>query len=334
MARKTINNVKLGIFVLAGGLFLILMLYIVGKNRSFLGSNYELNAHFKNIEGLSEGNNVRYSGIQVGTVKNIKILNDTTIEVGLTIRDNMKKFIHVDDIAQIGGEGLMGNKVINISPSNSGGKLAVNGDLLLSKHSVSLNSVMEMLDGTNNDIAGITKGLKLTVQKINTSTALWELLNDKTITSNIKVLLENVVIASKKFENSTSVLDDMIQSIQNGKGNLGILLKDTTLSSNLKEASVEIKHTIQNANQISTEFQDLVKKLDKDIHHGKGIIPAVLNDSLVTADLRKSMKNIERGTYNFDQSMEALKHNFFFKGYFKKQEKLKLKAAKETSQEK
>lgn len=330
MARKTINNVKLGIFVMAGVIFLILMLYMVGKNRSFLGSNYTLKAHFTNIDGLAEGNNVRYSGIQVGTVKNINILHDTIIEVGMTIREDMKKFIHVDDFAHIGGEGLMGNKVVNISPSNKGSKLAENGDLLLSKHSVSLNSVMEMLDGTNNDIAGITKGLKLTIQKINTSTTLWELLNDKTITGNIKALLENVVISSKKVENSTAVLDEMIQSIQHGKGNVGMLLKDTMLTSNLKQASFEINRTIQNANQISTDLQTLVKKLDADIHHGKGIVPAVLNDSLVTVDLRKSMENIERGTYKFDQSMEALKHNFFFRGYFKKQEKLKIKAAKDA----
>jgi len=81
MAKNTISNMKLGAFVLAGVLCLVLLLFMIGKNMNLFGNTYVLKARFENIQGLVVGNNIRYSGIQTGTVKNIKILNDTVIEV-------------------------------------------------------------------------------------------------------------------------------------------------------------------------------------------------------------------------------------------------------------
>ena len=73
MAKKqTISNLKLGAFVLAGVAFLILLLFMLGKNQNLFGNTYILKATFDNAQGLLVGNNVRYSGIQVGTVKKNK----------------------------------------------------------------------------------------------------------------------------------------------------------------------------------------------------------------------------------------------------------------------
>jgi phospholipid/cholesterol/gamma-HCH transport system substrate-binding protein len=79
MAKQGLNNIKLGAFVLGGLLFLVLLLYMIGKNRSLFGSTYELKVQFENVQGLVAGNNVRFAGIQAGTVKQINILNDTVI---------------------------------------------------------------------------------------------------------------------------------------------------------------------------------------------------------------------------------------------------------------
>ena len=81
MANKPFNNIKLGVFILLGLLFLILLLYMIGRNRNMFGSNFKLKARFENVQGLKAGNNVRFGGIEVGTVKKVNILNDTTMEV-------------------------------------------------------------------------------------------------------------------------------------------------------------------------------------------------------------------------------------------------------------
>jgi len=85
MAKKAMNNVKLGAFVLVGLVLLIVMLYMIGKNRNLFGSNFILKARFGNVHGLKPGNNVRYAGIDVGTIKIINVLNDTTMEVAMIL---------------------------------------------------------------------------------------------------------------------------------------------------------------------------------------------------------------------------------------------------------
>src|SRR6478752_6018204 len=115
MAKQSISNVKLGIFVLSGLFILVFTLYMIGKNQNLFGNTFQLKARFDNVYGLMSGNNVRFSGIQIGTVRNVNIVNDTLIEVEMDVDEEVKKFIHKNAIASIGTEGIMGNKVVNIS---------------------------------------------------------------------------------------------------------------------------------------------------------------------------------------------------------------------------
>jgi phospholipid/cholesterol/gamma-HCH transport system substrate-binding protein len=93
MAKGTINNIKLGLFVLAGLFFLVLLLYMIGKNRNLFGATYVLKARFDNVQGLVTGNNVRFSGIEAGTVKKINIISDSVIEVTMIVQNKMKSII-------------------------------------------------------------------------------------------------------------------------------------------------------------------------------------------------------------------------------------------------
>jgi phospholipid/cholesterol/gamma-HCH transport system substrate-binding protein len=120
MEKQGENNVKLGVFVLTGLIVLIVAFYIIGKNRSLFGDNFELKARFSNLKGLIEGDNVSFSGIQAGTVKSISLINDTTIEVLLLIDSKIKPYIHKNATASIGTEGMIGEKVVNIIPAQSG----------------------------------------------------------------------------------------------------------------------------------------------------------------------------------------------------------------------
>ena len=73
---KTSNTQKfnLGIFVLLSTIILITALYFIGNRQNLFGKTFRISAVFNNVNGLQLGNNVRYSGINVGTVK--KYYND------------------------------------------------------------------------------------------------------------------------------------------------------------------------------------------------------------------------------------------------------------------
>ena len=331
MSKRTFSNIKLGVFVVAGLLFLILLLYMIGRNKNLFGSSFELKARFQNVQGLRPGNNVRFSGIEAGTVKKIRILNDTMIEVVMLIDTKMEKFIRKNAVAAIGTDGLMGNKLVNISASNQPSDLVEDGDILQAQRTYDTNDMMQTLAKTNNDVAIIAKEMKNTIQRINTSKAVWEILNDKTLPQNLRTSLANVKAATVKANEMVNNLNSVIMDVKNGKGSLGAILTDTSFAKNLNEAIEKIKSVGDDADNLAEEINTATKNIHNEVMNGKGPATALLKDSAMVKNINTSLDNIQKGTDNFNQVMEALKHNFLLRGYFRKQEKQKQKAAKQSS---
>jgi phospholipid/cholesterol/gamma-HCH transport system substrate-binding protein len=120
-----------------------------------------------------------------------------------------------------------------------------------------------------------------------------------------------------------------VLDVKNGKGSIGTLLKDTAFAQNLNEAIVKIKSVGVEADSLAVELNKLVEGVRTDVNTGKGPANAILKDSMMVIKLNQSLDNIQKGTDAFNQNMEALKHSFLTKGYFKKQEKEKQKELKE-----
>ncbi|HJW30253.1 MAG TPA: MlaD family protein, partial [Saprospiraceae bacterium] len=241
MTKERSNNARLGIFVLAGLFFLILTLYLLGKNKNLFGSTFALKAYFGNVSGLRAGNNVRFSGIEVGTVKKVKILSDTMIEVTMAIDTKVKKFIMKNAEVTIGTDGFVGNKIVNISSVAKPSKPVDDGDLLVSRKITDVEEMLKTLDKTNRNIAVISEGLKETVQRLKESKAFWSLLNDSTLPRGIRNSVANVRNASSKANELADQLNQVIADVRNGKGTIGNLLNDTVFVHNLNEAAGKIK---------------------------------------------------------------------------------------------
>jgi len=330
MANQGENNIKLGVFILAGLLVLMLSFYMIGKNHNMFGSDFKLKVHFTNLNGLMEGNNVLFSGIQAGTVTNIELLNDTSIEVTLMIDNNVRAYIHKNAVASIGTEGLMGNKIVNIIPAKQASAKVQQGDLLTAENAVNTDEMLQTLSKTNNNLAIISESIKGTVLHIDSS-ALLALLNDNNIGESLKSSLKNVNTATVNANKMTQGLYQIVAQIQKGKGVAGIMLSDTAFAVDLKGAMGKIRSASDNANQMTMRLNRMVAEITETISNGKGPLNTILTDSAMAKNLSRTIDNIQKGTDNFNQDMEALKHNFLFRGYFKdlekKQQKAKEKAA-------
>lgn len=291
---------------------------MIGRNRSLFGSNYLLKTRFENVQGLIPGNNVRYAGIQAGTVKKLQILNDTTVEVTMIVDTKMEDIIRKDAITSIGTDGLVGNKVVNIVPGELNATIAKNGDLLTSKKPIDTEKILSTLSQTNNDVAIIVSGLKNTVERINNSSALWDLLSDDQMVNNIKISAKNIQLATSKASSVSNDVQLLIDGLRKGNGSMGILLKDTILASNLNKTS-------HNLLLITNQLNSVVSDIQKDINSGKGPANSLFKDTMMVNKINKSLNNIQKGTDGFNQNMEALKKSFLFRGYFRRQEKQKAK---------
>lgn len=317
MKKKYIDNAKLGLFVMAGVLFLVLSLYMIGRNRNLFGATFTLQARFNNVNGLVPGNNVRFSGIDVGTVQKIEIAGDTAIQVTMIIDRKVREHIKENAIATIGTDGLMGNKLININPGLSPSQPIAEGGVLKSRKPVETDEMLRTLNTTNDNIAIISHNLREITGKLNNSNSLWNLLADTLITYDIKRTAQDLRLAGHNAASFTGRIDSLILEFQQGDGLAGALFTDTVMHSRLSQSLMEIQRASEHTATLTNDLKEMVKKIEQ----GKGMAGALLSDSTWTEKLHQTIINVEEGTSRFNENMEALKHNFLFRGYFRKQQK-------------
>jgi phospholipid/cholesterol/gamma-HCH transport system substrate-binding protein len=243
----------------------------------------------------------------------------------MLIDKKMLNIIRKNAIVSIGTDGLVGNKVVNIAPSGEPAPLAEPGDILLTKKAVDTEEMLETLYNTNNDIALVAAGLKSTIERVNNSSALWSLMDDKSLPADVKSSIARLRYTTQKTADLADNLNTIITDIKSGKGSVGAVLTDTSFAVNLNEAILKIKSVGNAADSLSCQISQLVAGIQYDIRYGKGTVNALFNDSLIVTKLSVSLDNIQKGTENFNHNMEALKHNFLFRGYFRKLKKKKLR---------
>jgi len=234
MPKESNYKWKLGLFAVMALVIAVTAIYFIGKQKNKFGSVLHINALFKSVSGLKIGSNVRFGGIDIGTVDDIGFVSDTSVQVQMIIQNKVQKFIKKDAIASIGSEGLMGDKVVTITPGTTGQEPVTEGSTLASHPAIETEAIM----------------------------------------ASLKTSADNAAII-------TSNLADISSRITKGRGALGKLLNDTTLSSNISS----------------------------------------------------TMKNLKKSSEGLNENMEAAKHNFLLRGYFKKKEKQKQKKAEETQKQ-
>jgi phospholipid/cholesterol/gamma-HCH transport system substrate-binding protein len=317
MKTKSVNNTKLGLFVVAGVLFMILTLYMIGKNRNLFGNTFVIRAVVTNVNGLVPGNNVRFKGIDVGTVEGIELANDSSIIVTLVIDEKMKPFIRSNAIVSIGTDGLMGNKLININ-SQSGSSLAIRaGDTLSSRKPIETDEMLRTLNTTNTNIEKISRNLYEITARLNNNNGLWDLLSDSVLSNDIKRAAEQLRTASENTSDLTRKGNEMMTRLEDGDGLVNTLFTDTTLS---QDAKILIGTLSKSGKRLSATADSLTMIING-LRTGEGSAGLILSDTIARNSLLKSIRSIEEGTSRFNQNMEALKSNFLFRGYFKKLEK-------------
>lgn len=320
MEKKISRNIRLGIFVVAGTVFLIAMLYMIGAKRSLFSSTFRITTQFHNVNGLMEGNNVRFAGINVGVVESVNINSDSTVVVVLLIEDKVKSYIKKNALASVGTDGLMGNKLVNINSLKDGNIPHVeDGDEVKTLNPIETDEMLRTLNMTNSNIEVISTDLKKITQKFNNRNTLWSLLQDTIVAENLKQAIVNIKITGANTAVITGDLKGIASTFQNKKGVVATLFTDTALSSQLKSTIVKLNVSGDRIATVSGDLSVLTNKINK----GEGTIGMLVTDSVFARDLKSTVKNLDSGTAGFNQNMEALKHSFLLRKYFKKQAKKK-----------
>ena len=319
MAKTTLENLRLGIFVILGTLLLLVAAYLIGNRQNMFSKTFNITAVFKNASGLQNGNNVRFSGINVGTVKKIEMVNDTTIKVHMIIAEKMQEHIKKDAVAMIGSDGLVGSMLINIVPGTGNSPLIKEGDELASVSKIATQDMLSTLNVTNENAALLTADLLKVSQSLTRGKGtLGRLLNDTVMASDLQRTIANLKLVSNSANTTLSELNEMISSIDFKESTAGVLLTDTISARKMRNIIGNLETSSFDITQMTKELNTVIGGLN----NKDGLVHTISKDTALVYQLERTMKNIEQGTERFNENMEALKHNFLTRGYFKKLEKM------------
>lgn len=335
------NNIKLGLFVSIAFLVLSASLYFIGSKQNLFGSTFALRTVFKDVNGLSPGNNVRYAGINVGTVKELVFLNDSTIEVNMIIQEKIQSFIKQDAMAQIGSDGLVGNMIVKISPGKGLAAHVNDNDLIQSFVNMEAGEIMNNLGSTTDYIALLVNNLLEISEQLNKGDgSLAMLIKDETLAHDLQSTVHHLKQSSQDINKISSSIRANIESSVNGdRGLLGYLLHDTTFKGQISHITEGLDTLVRqrtepilvNMRLASNELALATKRANdllNQINFDQGLSHTILKDSMAQLDLEQAIHNLDQGLFRFNETMEALQHNFLVRNYFKKQEKREKKKKK------
>ncbi len=187
------SKLKLGIFVSLSIALFIAGIYLIGERQQLFSSTFHVSGVFKDISGLQIGNNVRFSGINVGVIENIEQITDTTVKVDMQIDENSRKFIKKNANAIIGSDGLMGNKIVIITPGSTSKIEIANDDYIKTAQAVSMDDILLKLKTTVDNAASITGNLSEVMENIKQGKGtVGKLLMDSTMANDVSAALVNI----------------------------------------------------------------------------------------------------------------------------------------------
>lgn len=356
-------KVRLGLFVVAGLVLFILTIFVIGKQKNLFTPVLKLTSTFSNVSGLQAGTNVRFSGINVGTVENITFVNDTTVRVDLLIKKDVWQFIKSDCKVTLGSDGIIGDRLVVILPGSAQAPLANEGQVLESIQPIESTAIMARLDATTANVEDISKQISDISGNINSGDGtLNSLIRDPILAENFKQSIANLNTFTRELAGSDVVMASLketainaadiskqlalvMNKINKGDGTLGRLIQDTTMVEDLSQTLLNLKKSSQgltgtdtimaqlnvtagNAEIISQQLTEMMAE----INNGNGTIGRLIRDTTFAENLNQTMINLKRSSKGLDENMNAVKHNFLFSGYYKR--KAKEAAEKKAADEK
>jgi len=313
MEKSKNHQLRLGILILAGLLFFIVSVYLLGKQQNLFSSNIKVNAHFSDVKGLQIGNSVRFSGINVGTVTDIRILNDSIIEVEMAIDKDDIKFIKKDAKVEISNEGLMGNKLIKITPGSTSSRNLEVGDELVSKNTITSDELLEETKKIIQSTKMVANNLIEVTEKMNNGSGDFsKLLNDNQITTN----LEKV---SGEMVNVTGDLKEITHKINHGEGDIGKLLNEDDISAQVKV----IIARLDSIASVGEQTMNNLHETSRQINEGNGVVNKLIYDTTLANDLDTTMIKLNDGIDEARRAASTIDNSWILNVFSKKNKKQK-----------
>lgn len=321
------KTIKLGGFVIGGVVIFLTALFYLGREGNLFNKTFVISAIFKNVEGLKEGDNVWLSGVKIGMVKQVQIISEGQVIVQLALKDKQNEFIRNDATAFIGSDGLVGNKIVVIRPGVAN-QIIHDQDTINALSPTDTQELFNIAKEVGVNARSISNDLKLISERLNKGEGIFgELLHDGAISNDIRKTVKSLEMTGKNADALTAEARKIMEEIQDGDGLITRLIKDTAYAETFENTLQNVATVGENAKNMSEELKEVIDKMNS----SENAIGVLLADSAFARKLRGTMDNAQSASIKLDDNMEALQHNFLFRGYFRKQKKAEERKRKNES---
>ena len=253
------QKIRIGIFTIVGILIFVIGIFLIGKNKNMFGDTFTIYGTFSTVGGLQAGNNIRFAGIDVGTVESISLVSDTIVRVNMLLQSKIKPFLKASSVASIGSDGLMGDKLILIAGGGptaallkDGEKIRTTNPLDFDKTIARMTKVAENAEVLSGSLAGIS------VQLSEGKGSLGRLLYKDDLAVSMEGAVNNV-------KNMTGSLAGVSSEIKAGRGSIGRLIYRDDLAKSLEATAAGAKVTMSTVNDAAFGFSENMKALQGNI---------------------------------------------------------------------
>jgi len=296
---KELEGARLGLFIFFGTVLIVLAIFLVGNKDSLFSDNITIRTYFDNIEGLRTGAAVRLNGLTVGSVSDIKLNNSETnrVEVTMRIKKDVMQFIRMNSEAAIETEGIIGSKLISITPGSKEYEIVSDNGVIMSKATVNMTQIVSETQEIMKYMKDLTKEFAVTLSKVNNGKGtMGKIINDDELYFSTVKIVQSADTSLKIMVNKLQKMTDFMIGLGTG-----------------------IDEIVNNVDSAALDLRRLISRVES----GEGALGALIADKssydsikTIISNITKSTDAAKEGAEAFAENMEALKHNWLFKKYF------------------
>jgi phospholipid/cholesterol/gamma-HCH transport system substrate-binding protein len=323
------RNAVVGAFVIGGLLLFAIGLFMIGDRRKLFSQDFEVWTEFKELGGVQNGAKVKVGGMDAGEVIEIQVPPQPQAKFRVRVRvlEKLHAVVRSDSVASIQTEGVLGNKFIKIDPGTPESPQAAPGSTIPGREPFEFGDLLQEVRDTIGKVRGQMDDVFVSVQDTSKQA--------NALISAVRGDVEAIVESGKKITDDVALV---VEGVQAGRGTIGKLVKDEELSQSAARAMKSFEKTAENVRQSSGKITELVAEFqERQIMHEveqtvKNLqqLTAQAREAIesfqgkdgkgeaVAAEIRRTMADAREAMSDLADNMEALKHNWFVRGFFNK----------------
>ncbi len=321
-SNSNLRALIVGVFVFLGIAILISTILTLGSQHKTFEKSITIKSFFDNVNGLQKGNNIWFSGVKIGIIRDVSLKQNGTVEVDMSIEDKSVKYIPSDARAKLSSDGLIGNKIIEIYGGTANAAKIEQGNVLANDKLLNTDQVMNTLSKNNDNLYAITTDFKAISARIASGKgSIGKLLNDETMVDQLDATTTILKKASQNLEKLTSNVSAYTAKL-NDKGTLASdLVTDTVIFSKLKSTISQLQNVADSSQNVIANLTNTGKIINNGLSNKNSPAGMLLNDDQSANKIKVTLQNLQSASKKLDEDLEAVQHNFLLRKFFKNKAK-------------